>query len=106
MKFKHDKVKTIIEAVLNSHLTGVQYNPESCKELVLNLSEVIKKGVKELNYQRYKMVCMVSIGELKDQGMLMGSRCCWDPKLDTFTTGSFKNDTLFAIGSVWGIYFE
>ena len=106
LKFQSDKVKAIIEDVLESQLKDETYDPKACKQLVLTLSEIIKSRVKDLNYQSYKLVCAVSIGELKDQGFRMGSRCCWDPKWDSFATGSFKNKSLFAVGSVWGVYYE
>lgn len=106
IKFQSDKVKKIIESVLESQLREETYDPKSCKQMVLTLSEIIKSRVKDLNYQSYKLVCVVTIGELKDQGFRMGSRCCWDPKWDSYATGSFKNKSLFAIGSVWGVYYE
>lgn len=106
VKFQSDKVKKIIESVLESQLKEETYDPKACKQLVLTLSEIIKSRVKDLNYQSYKLICVVSIGELKDQGFRMGSRCCWDSKWDSFATGSFKNKSLFAIGSVWGVYYE
>jgi hypothetical protein len=106
VKFQSDKVKTIIESVLELQLKEETYDPKSCKQMVLTLSEIIKSRVKDLNYQSYKIVCVVSIGELKEQGFRMGSRCCWDAKWDSFATGSYKNKSLFAIGSVWGVYFE
>ena len=105
-KFQTDKVKSIIEEVLESQLSQEAYDPKSCKQFVLTLSEIIKSRVKDLNYQSYKLVCVVTIGELKDQGFRMGSRCCWDPKWDTFATASYKNKTLFATGTVWGLYYE
>ena len=105
-KFHSDKVRSIIEKVLESHLKDETYESKSCKQLVLTLSEIIKSRVKDLNWQNYKFVCVVSIGELKEQGFQMGSRCCWDPKWDNYATGSYKNKSLFAIGSVWGVYFE
>ena len=106
VKFQPDKVKGIIESVLESQLKDEKYDPKSCKQLVLTLSEIIKSHIKDLNYQSYKLVCVVTIGGLKDQGFRMGSRCCWDPKSDNFATGSYKNKSLFAIGSVWGVYYE
>ncbi len=106
VKFQADKVKRIIELVLESQLAEESYDPKACKQMVLTLSEIIKSRVKDLNYHSYKLVCVVTIGALKDQGFRMGSRCCWDPKWDSYATGSFKNKQLFAIGSVWGVYYE
>ena len=106
VKFESDKVSGIIESVLEDQLKNETYDPKSCKQLVLTLSEIIKGRVKEINYRSYKLVCVVTIGELKDQGFRLGSRCCWDPKWDNFATGSYKNKSLFAVGSVWGVYYE
>ena len=105
-KFQSDKVKAIIDSVLESQLKDEAYEPNACKQWVLTLSEIIKSRVKELEYERYKIVCVVTIGKLKDQGLRMASRCCWDPNWDTFATGSFKNKTLYAVASVWGVYYE
>ena len=105
-KFQASKVKAIIEDVLNSRLKDEVYDPKSCRQWVKTLSEIIKGRVKDLKYERYKLVVTVTIGQLKDQGFRMGSRCCWDAKQDTFATASFRNKTLFAVGSVWGVYYE
>ena len=105
-KFQTSKVKEIIEDVLKSQLKDETYDPKSSRQFVKTLCEIIKGRVKELKYERYKIVVTVTIGQLKDQGFRMGSRCCWDAKLDTFATGSFRNKTLFAVGTVWGVYYE
>ena len=105
-KFQAGKVKTIIEEVLEKNLKDEKYDPKSCRQLVKTLTEIIKGRVKDLDYKRYKIVCLVTIGQLNEQGLRMGSRCCWDAKWDTFATANFTNKTLFAIGTVWGVYYE
>lgn len=105
-KFEAGKVKAIIDNVLSEQLKEEKYDPKASRQMTLTLAEIIKSSVKELNYERYKIVCMVSIGQLKEQGFRAGSRCCWDAKWDTFATGSFKNKSLFAIATVWGVYYE
>lgn len=106
-KFEASKVKSIIDEVLETHLGNEdKYDHKAERQLVKTLAEIIKGRVKELNYERYKIVCSVTIGQLKEQGLRMGSRCCWDAKWDTFATGSYKNKTLFAIATVWGVYYE
>ena len=105
-KFQASKVKEIIEDVLKTMLKDEAYDPKSSRQFVKTLCEIIKGRVKELKHERYKIVVTVSIGQLKDQGFRMGSRCCWDSKRDTFATASFRNKTLFAVGTVWGVYYE
>ena len=105
-RFQSSKVKTIIQDVLESHLKDEKYDPNSCRQLVKTLTEIIKGRVKDLQFARYKVVCMVTIGQLNEQGFRMGSRCVWDANRDTFATSNYKNKSLFAIGSVWGVYLE
>lgn len=106
-KFEPGRVKAIIEDVLSSQLKEDEaYDHNADRQLVKSLAEIIKGRVKELNYERYKIVCSVTIGQLKEQGLRIGSRCCWDAKWDSFAEGSFKNKNIFAVATVWGVYYE
>lgn len=104
--FEASKVKKILDETLESYLKDEKYDPKSCRQLVQTLTEIIKTKVKDLNYERYKIVCMVTIGQSREQGVRMGSRCAWDAKRDTFAASSFKNKSLFAVATVWGVYYE
>ena len=68
--------------------------------------QVVKARVKELMVPRYKIICIIHIGQLKDQGLRVGSRCLWDSSNDTFSSFEYRNNSLFAIGTVYGIYAE
>lgn len=105
-KFESYKVKKIIEEVFESQLKTESYDRNASKQLCATLSEMIKNKVKELNVPRYRIVCIVSIGQLRDQGFRMGSQCVWDPKYDTFASSSYKNNSLFAVGTVFAVYLE
>ena len=67
---------------------------------------VIKDTVKELNYERYRIMCIVSIGQLDEQGIQLVSRCVWDTNRDTSASGSYKNKSLFAVATVFAVYLE
>ena len=106
-KFEASKVKAIIDDVFENYLKKEEtYDHKAERQLVKSLAEIIKGRVKELNYERYKIVCTVTIGQLKEQGLRIGSRCCWDAKWDTYAESSFKNKSLFAVATVWGVYYE
>lgn len=55
---------------------------------------------------RYKLIVIVHIGQLNSQSILIGSRCLWDPKSDTFSSYVFRNASLSALASVYAVYFE
>ncbi len=66
----------------------------------------MKARVRDLMISRYKIVCLVHVGELKDQGVQLGSRCLLDQSYDTFVTVEYRNTSLFAVCVVYGIYSE
>lgn len=70
------------------------------------VSQVVRARVKDLLIPRYKFVVLVHIGQLCDQSMQISSRCLWDSTNDTFATYSFKNSSLFGVGTVYAVYYE
>ena len=106
-KFKVSEVETTIRSVLELHLNNEKtYRSEAMKRHATNLATVIKQEVKDLGYERYKLVCHVIIGESRGQGFEAVSRSIWDQKVDNYACASFQNNTLFALGMVHGTYFE
>jgi len=55
---------------------------------------------------RYKLVTTVTIGQIADQGVRVASRCLMDQETDQAASGSFTNETLFAVATVYGFYYE
>ncbi|XP_008689058.1 dynein light chain Tctex-type 5 [Ursus maritimus] len=99
-------VNQILKDVLTNYLQEEQYEPELCRQMAKTISEVIKTQVKDLMIPRYKLIVVVHIGQLKSQSILIGSRCLWDPKSDTFSSYVFRNSSLSALASVYAVYFE
>ncbi|XP_067893071.1 dynein light chain Tctex-type protein 2B [Heterodontus francisci] len=105
-KFDPYKVQKILEGTLSSYLADNKYNPVTCVQQVQSLTDHIRLKVKDINAPRYKLVCNVVLGQLNDQGILIVSRCLWDTSTDNFATATFKNSSLFAVATVYGVYFE
>ncbi|XP_019502247.1 PREDICTED: tctex1 domain-containing protein 1 [Hipposideros armiger] len=106
---KHFPVVTvnhILKDVLTNYLQEEQYEPELCRQMTKTISEVIKAQVKDLMIPRYKIIVIVHIGQLNNQSVLIGSRCLWNPKSDTFSSYVFRNSSLFALANVYAVYFE
>ncbi|XP_045876372.1 dynein light chain Tctex-type 5 [Meles meles] len=99
-------VNQILKDVLTNYLQEEQYEPELCRQMAKTISEVIKTQVKDLMIPRYKLIVIVHIGQRKSQSILIGSRCLWDPKSDTFSSSVFRNSSLFALANVYAVYFE
>ena len=99
-------VKQITEEVLVRTLTDVNYDPKVCRDLSLRICEEVKSQVKQLGFDRYKIVCITHIGPKMSQRIKIGSLCCWDENNDNFTECSFSNRSLFAVTLVFGVYQE
>lgn len=106
-KFLPNKVSGIIFQILRDALASKSYDPKTCVALASELCDKIKSAVKQLDLPRYKIVSMVTIGQLVDkEGLRIASRCLWNPAFDSHASCSFKNSSLFAVGTVYACYFE
>ncbi|CAH1775094.1 unnamed protein product [Owenia fusiformis] len=105
-KFNPSRVEKVALSILDTYLDCEDYNGKKMSHLSQTLSEMIKNRVKEMNFPRYKIVCVVTIGQNCGQDFRSASRCLWDRDNDTFATVTFKNSSLFAIANVYATYFE
>lgn len=104
-RFEVETVRSIIQQTLST-LENLKYDSKRCAEHSKTLSNLIRNRVKQLKYARYKFVCSVTIGELREQGLHVVSRCVWDPEKDNFATATYENSTLLAVGTVHAIYMD
>lgn len=104
-RFSAAEVRSIIQQHLQS-LESQKYDPKLCRELAKGMSNSIMSDLKMLGYSRFKFVCSVTIGQIRGQDVIIASRSIWDTERDTFVSESFKNETLFAVGVVFGVYQE
>jgi len=105
-KFSSAAVRRIAEDVLVKKLTDVSYDPKVCRDLTLQISDEVKSQVKQLGFDRYKIVCVTHIGPKMGQAIQIGSMCCWDAKNDNFAECNFINNSLFAVALIFGVYQE
>eukprot|EP00049_Salpingoeca_infusionum_P017749 m.354209 g.354209 ORF g.354209 m.354209 type:complete len:163 (+) comp16952_c0_seq1:240-728(+) len=105
-KFSASEVTKVIEEVLEGQLEEEVYDPRATKQMSKTLSTIITNRVKALNYDRYKIVTLVTLGQVADQGVQVASRCLFDPQWDNWSSGSYQNASLFGVATVYGCYFE
>ncbi|CAD7924257.1 unnamed protein product [Amoebophrya sp. A120] len=106
-KFLPSKVTEIIDEVMTKKLADREYDPDMAKTWTLELCNEIKAAVKAHgSIPRHKIICQVVIGEAAGQGMRVVSKCLWDVNVDNWASFSFKSPTMFAVGMVFGCYYE
>ena len=105
--FNAGKVDTLAARLLESELAEVVYDPEKGKEVALQLSKKALMQVKALELSRYKIVCVVQIGDLKTSpSLISSSRCLWNKATDNFSAAQYSNTTLHALLLIFSLYCE
>ncbi len=104
-RFSTNRAHEIIKHIVDERLETVEYSC-SCSDIAKELSDCIKTAIKKLLYDRYKLVCYVAIGQLKDSVVNCSSRAIWSPSSDTFTEYIYKNRSLFAVCILFAVYKE
>lgn len=75
------------------------------EDLTKDLADKIKHQIKEkLNLARYKIIVQVTIGQKKDQGVRITSRCLWDTSTDNYATVNYQNEHVWVSALVFGLY--
>lgn len=104
--FPDGAVREIISDALQRHLDGTNYDQRESPHKAKLISEDIKAKVKALNVGRYRVICLVHLGSDTGQEVKIVSRALWSPQIDTFATSCFKSGDLYAVGTVYAVYFE
>lgn len=114
VRFYPSKAKSIADKIIADELQNVTYDEEDAKIWSLNISDKVREAVygilhpkpfqlffsnlfvlsfvvDSLSKARYKVVVQTVIGQLKDQGIRVASRCLWDPNTDNYTACQFSN---------------
>jgi hypothetical protein len=113
-RFYPSVAKGIADRILQEELNGQVYDEDDSKHWGLLLSDKIRAAVRGTAYSlppinhvlildncisfteslkdtRYKIIVQTTIGQLKDQGVRVASRCLWDPNFDNYASTSFVN---------------
>ncbi|XP_067002381.1 dynein light chain Tctex-type protein 2B [Anabrus simplex] len=103
--FVAEKVNLILQAVM-AQLEDVQYDPSLIPKRCIDMAGEIRNKVKLLGFDRYKLVVVVDIGEKNFQGVCSAFRFLWDCERDNYTYHKFENMFLYAVASVFGVYYD
>ncbi|PSN45302.1 hypothetical protein C0J52_12480 [Blattella germanica] len=81
-KFSPDRVKKVIQTVLEKELENVKYDPKNCAKLCMNLTTDLRTRVKVLGFDR-------------------GLKFLWDAENDKYATHQFENTYIYASACVY-----
>jgi len=104
-------MEKLINTALLEQLKGRKYVAADCKwltqDLAADLLERVKSDQRDAGVRRYKFVTVVNIGSVTEHpDVQLASRCLWGPNTDGFASASYRNDSLFAVATVYAVYHE
>ncbi|RNA37359.1 Tctex1 domain-containing 1 [Brachionus plicatilis] len=105
-KFNVCKVQKIVNDILSNYLENTKYEPNKCRDLVQFLSEEIKSRIKSVIFRRYKLIVNITIGQNNGSSIIVASRSLWNADTDNGCTVQYKNNSLFAIATIFATYFD
>lgn len=105
--FKLRLVEKCAEQVMKDTLKDVTYDASVCRDMSPEVASAIIEKMKQFSLQQYKLVCVVSLGSLKEKpGVQFGSRCLWNKETDNFVSVRYTNGSLYAVAMIFGMYFD
>lgn len=84
---------------------AVQIARTAMRRWAREIADDIKHELKAQGWPRYKYIVHVVIGEQKGEGVRLACRCFWDSNTDALAKETYENKSIFAIASVYGVYY-
>ena len=82
------------------------YDSHQCTQLAKDLSRLIKDAMKTLNYDRYKYVIQVVLGQANEENLMMTCRCLWDIDEDNYLSSVYSNGKIFSAVTVFALFYD
>nr|DBA18147.1 TPA: hypothetical protein GDO54_016429 [Pyxicephalus adspersus] len=105
-RFSEEEAERVIKSILDEELKDCGYDASTSQHRAMELAESVKAAVRELGYERYKLVCFVAMGPVSQGTICCCSRSVWSPNSDTYAEYLFRNHSLFALCVVYAGYYE
>ena len=103
-KLQDLKIQDTIEEVLRSNLQGVCFATWDSEARCDTLSQIIRQKLRSIQHQFADFTVVVLIGRAEDTGIVKASHKVWKPEYDSFASAWYKNESLFAVGTVFATY--
>ena len=105
-KFRSDKAKIVVDAILKTNFETFSYDPNTSSEVCKNIADEVKAKMKLMGYHRYKFVCQVTLFSENGQSTKIASRYLWDQATDNFVCSQYNGDKYTVVVSLAAVYYE
>ena len=103
------KLRELVGKVLRKNLEHCRYDARLSRKRCIHLSQILEQTLKlSLNSSGadYKVVALVYIGELREDGMKQSCQYVWNPSTDFFVMETHRGEDMFATGIIFATLIE
>ena len=98
------RLRRVATSVIETAISGYKYDATQGKQFATALADRIRSQVRQLPFQRYKVVVQVVIGQKKGQDLRVASRCVWDMKWDRHLTITKETNDAYVTVIIFHVY--
>ncbi|XP_049835051.1 translation initiation factor IF-2-like [Schistocerca gregaria] len=104
--FSSDRVSLMLHDLLEGEEMSYpeRYDPESARKLAHDVAALLRAGVRDLAFDRYRLVCLCEVVDKRGQTAAHGMRFLWDAERDNFACYTIEKNYYYMIVTVFGIY--
>mmetsp|Transcript_16133 Transcript_16133/g.16265 ORF Transcript_16133/g.16265 Transcript_16133/m.16265 type:complete len:133 (+) Transcript_16133:141-539(+) len=104
-RFYPSQARAIAQKITEEELKDQEFDEGDALGWSNTISDKIREAVvTNLNIMRYKVIVQTTIGQMKDQGVRVASRCLWDIQTDNYASISYTNQSLFCSVLIFALY--
>lgn len=102
--YREHEVRQKMRSSMEKHLKNLtEYCPEVCSQLNSTISDEITEYLHSIDSEdeQKRIVCLVYIGAVKEDGIHAAVRCMWSPSEDRVVVSDYQNNSLYALAVVF-----
>lgn len=104
--FDREQCENIINKVMKRFLEIYNYTAQSAPIFCQHICQEINRRLKNCKYDRYRLICVVTIGAKGQQSVRCVAKFLWDPETDMYTNIAYERQTFFVIVTVYALYYN
>jgi hypothetical protein len=105
--FDFQKCLEILENIMTKNVpSNCKFDNRQTERVCHGLKEEILSQLKDQEFDRYRLIVMISFGEKFHQSCRSASKFLWDPEKDVVVTYTHETPNVFISALILGIYYE
>lgn len=104
--FNREQCENIINRLMERFLAFFKYTEKLAPIYCQNICQEINRRLKNCKYNRYRLICVVTICEKRQQSFKCVAKFLWDAETDMYTNITYERTTFFVIVTVFALYYN